>query len=159
LTGIVMFPSHDRVRYGGAVSKYYSVAEHSVYVSEFVPRNCARLALMHDAAEAYVGDMIRPLKYDDSSQLGAEFEKAERRVQRAIWERFGLLALEDRLAEVKKIDDLIIVDESRQLIANPEEFVPEDVEGIPNFHYGIGMEWYKAKRLFLDRFEELFPEE
>ena len=72
-------------RYGGHVDRFYSVAEHCVLMSQCVPEEHALWALLHDASEAYVGDMVRPLK----RQL-PEYEAAEGRVIAAIVERVGL---------------------------------------------------------------------
>ncbi|MDI1288693.1 MAG: hypothetical protein PSX37_01920 [bacterium] len=49
-------------RYGGHTSQHYSVAEHCVLMSLAVAPEHALFALLHDATEAYVGDMVRPLK-------------------------------------------------------------------------------------------------
>jgi hypothetical protein len=49
-------------RYGGHSSRFYSVAEHCVLMSHAVAPEHALWALLHDATEAYLGDMIRPLK-------------------------------------------------------------------------------------------------
>lgn len=49
-------------RFNGHIRRFYSVAQHSVVVSHLVEPELARAALMHDATEAYMGDMTAPLK-------------------------------------------------------------------------------------------------
>lgn len=49
-------------RFGGHIPRHYSVAEHSLLVAELVPDEYKLAALLHDASEAYVGDMVAPLK-------------------------------------------------------------------------------------------------
>lgn len=75
---------------------HYSVAQHSIIVSRLVlgstvvGMSCTmlrRIALMHDAAEAYLGDVCKPLK-----RLLPDYRAIEDRVQRAIFKRFGLPA-------------------------------------------------------------------
>ena len=90
-------------RFGGHCSRFYSVAQHSVCVSALVERtrpDLALHALLHDAAEAYVGDVIRPIKptlrvrrfsSPPLTFVGAEqFVDAERRVEAAILDAFDL---------------------------------------------------------------------
>jgi hypothetical protein len=62
------------------------VAEHSIHVASLVPPEFALEGLMHDAAEAYIGDVTRPLK-----ALLPEYRAIEERIERAIAERFGLI--------------------------------------------------------------------
>jgi uncharacterized protein len=71
-------------RFAGQCKAFYSVAEHSVLVSKVVPE-AGLAALLHDAAEAFVGDMTRPLK-----QLLPEFAKIEKKIERAIFQRFEI---------------------------------------------------------------------
>lgn len=107
-------------RYGGAVSKFYSVAEHSVLLAKYVlekkpgDTQLALQALLHDAAEAYICDIPRPLKRCAGMAGYAEIEMA---VEEAIQAHFGLqypgkgpdLFLHD-------IDERIMVDEAQALL-------------------------------------------
>jgi hypothetical protein len=72
-------------RYNGHIDRFYSVAEHCVLLSHAVPEKFALDALLHDATEAYVGDMIRPLK-----RTMNEYQMVERYVMNAIAERFDI---------------------------------------------------------------------
>lgn len=80
-------------RYNGHCFGYLSVARHSIWVSGLVEtwtddRHLALHGLLHDAAEAYLGDMPRPLKH---SATMAGFRVADERADRAIAGAFGLL--------------------------------------------------------------------
>ena len=83
----------NQCRFGGHCRVFYSVAQHSVIVSRLVEERGGDVedvfaALMHDAAEAYLGDMPHPLKH--RSALGAAFKQAEEHLERAIRDRFGI---------------------------------------------------------------------
>jgi 5'-nucleotidase len=51
-------------RWAGHVPHFYSVALHSIHVSRMVDSGQALAALLHDASEAYLGDMAKPVKLD-----------------------------------------------------------------------------------------------
>ena len=73
-------------RYNGHVEGFLSVARHSLWVAEHLEHHGPAIALaglMHDAAEAYLGDMIRPLK---RGPLGAQYREVEARIEAAIAE-------------------------------------------------------------------------
>ena len=74
-------------RYSGQCSRFYSVAEHSVYVASLVPDAWKLAALLHDAPEAYLGDLARPIKQQDTN---AEYRATEARAVQAIRRRFWL---------------------------------------------------------------------
>lgn len=72
-------------RFTGHVEKFMSVAHHSVIVSNLVDPEFAFDGLMHDATEAYVNDLSRPLK-----NLLPEYKVVEERFALAIAEKFGV---------------------------------------------------------------------
>lgn len=87
-------------RFNGHGSEFYSVAQHSVSVALFSPPHFARWGLLHDATEAYVNDLPRPLKYREDM---VPYRLLEKRVSRAIAERFNLSPL-DEPEEVREAD-------------------------------------------------------
>lgn len=72
-------------RFCGHTRVPYSVAQHSVWVASRVPREVALEGLLHDASEAYLADVAKPVKY-----LIPEFMEAEHRLERCIAKRFHL---------------------------------------------------------------------
>ena len=72
-------------RFTGHTQRFYSVAEHSVICSHMVPPEDAMAALMHDASEAFIGDVSTPLK-----SLLPDYKSLEHRVEQAVWSRLGL---------------------------------------------------------------------
>lgn len=95
-------------RYNGHTRHFFSVAQHSAEMAQwFMGKRdlpLAREALLHDAAEAYVGDVIRPLK-----KYLTGFADIEHGVETVVRQRFGLA---DALpAAVKQADTRILVDE------------------------------------------------
>lgn len=99
-------------RFGGHSSCFYSVAEHSVIVSEHVTPQNKMAALLHDATEAYLGDMIRPLK-----RCMSEYRAAEDRLHAVIFERFGLPSV--LAAEIKMADNRLLLNE-KAILTGPE---------------------------------------
>ncbi|MBZ0268685.1 phosphohydrolase [bacterium] len=101
-----------QTRYGGHCLRFYSVAEHSVHVASRVPDDLRLAALLHDASEAYLIDVPRPVKHSL-----AEYRGIEDRVMRAVFERFGIeFPLPDA---IKAVDDRILLDELQQNMAAP----------------------------------------
>ena len=98
-------------RFTGHTRTFYSVAQHSVFVSRIVPPEFALEALMHDAHEAYVADVAAPLK-----SLIPDYRRMERRVATAVRQAF-LLPIE--LSEVVCRADLVaLATERRDLMPN-----------------------------------------
>lgn len=118
----------------GQVKHFLSVGQHCI--------NCAKEAegrgysdrvilacLLHDGAEAYVSDIIRPVKV-----LLENFDEIENRFQEAIYEHFGLgdLTAEEREL-VHLIDDAMLWNEAKELFAHVDELEPPLLSTIPNF--------------------------
>lgn len=99
-------------RYGGHCKRFYSVAEHCVLMAHTAPDGLHLAALMHDASEAYLSDVIRPIKRH--LQQYVEIEAA---LERVITRRFCLKW--PMPAEVKELDERIIADEQAQVMAPP----------------------------------------
>jgi len=74
-------------RFNGHCRSFYSVADHSVRVSEACDPDDALWGLLHDASEAYLGDMVAPIK--KLAEL-ADYRELHFRVQSAVLARFGL---------------------------------------------------------------------
>lgn len=72
-------------RFNGATKVPYSVASHCVWVSRVVPQHCALSGLLHDASEAYIGDIIAPLK-----PLLRDYNYIEERFDNAVGRKFGV---------------------------------------------------------------------
>lgn len=93
-------------RFGGHSREFYSVAQHSVLVSLMAPIELRGPALLHDATEAYLGDVIKPLK----EILGDVYTQLEHAFEEAIVKRFYWLYPDgvDYKAEIKKYDILAL---------------------------------------------------
>jgi hypothetical protein len=100
-------------RFTGHVRRFYSIAEHSVRGSHLVPAKDALWFLLHDASEAYMNDINRPLKH--FTGIGSEYLPVEAAVMRAICQKFRLP--EDEPPNVKKIDNAMLFAEKEQLLA------------------------------------------
>ena len=121
-------------RFTGHTRKHYSVAQHSHLVAVIASRagdypGIMRQALMHDATEAYIGDLPTPLK-----RLLPEYREIERKVWLAIAERFALPVIMHEV--VKAADMRALVTERRDFLgkspqpwaANIEAIAPCDFE-------------------------------
>jgi hypothetical protein len=107
-------------RFGGQVHEFYSVAQHSLLVSEEVARQGGSTrevfhALLHDASEAYIHDITWPLKHCDEM---AGYRDIEKRVEAAIAVRYGL---DDNMPEIVKLaDNSLLATEKRDIVDRGE---------------------------------------
>lgn len=134
-------------RYAGHVTRFYSVAEHSVHVSRAVPEQDALWGLLHDASEAYLVDIPRPIK-----RFMAQYHEWEAQLMAVICERFGLPV--EMPASVKEVDNRMLATERAVLHWPCEKEWDMTGPALPNVTIEC---WYPAagKKLFLDRFWEL----
>lgn len=130
-------------RFGGLIMKFYSVAQHSVYVSQLVGREFALQGLLHDSSEGLgLVDLISQVKH---SGLLPGYIKLEKKMMDAVYTRFNLSIEEPE--EVKIVDKLVL----RQ-----EQFCLRNQGKDKPFTFHISP-WTpaKAEREFLKRFNEL----
>ncbi len=113
-------------RFGGHCSRFYSVAEHCVHVSFLVAPSFALAGLLHDASEAYLVDVPRPIK-----PFLNGYHQAEDRVLQAIFEHVGIHG-EIMWEQIKSADNAVLADEARHLMSLPPAKwqLPEEPAGI-----------------------------
>ncbi|NHB90777.1 HD family hydrolase [Photorhabdus cinerea] len=98
----------NECRFNGQIQNFYSVAQHSIYVSQLVPPEYALEGLLHDAAEAYCKDLPSPLK-----ALLPSYQVIERRIDAIIRLKFNLPVLTSDA--VKHADLVMLATERRDL--------------------------------------------
>ena len=147
-------------RYNGHCREFYSVAQHCCLVHDVCPAGLRWLGLMHDAAEAYLGDVVSPIKTDVSIH-GVPFRDIEDDVLAAILHRVGLgkRNLPRDMEKVKPYDIAILLYERQHLLPMKQEW------GIPHSKLSLQLiaEWpvlecwspAEAERVFLQRYKEL----
>jgi hypothetical protein len=112
-------------RFNGHVRKFYSVAEHCVLLSNAVSEENALWALLHDATEAYVGDMVRPLK-----KHMPEYIANEDKLMGVIAQRFGLKG--EIPPEVHWADSRILLTERDALMMpSKHKWAVDDLDPLP----------------------------
>jgi 5'-deoxynucleotidase YfbR-like HD superfamily hydrolase len=115
-------------RFTGHTNYFYSVGTHSILCAEQARKDnmSAKIqlyCLLHDATEAYVGDVSRPLK----KELGKIYTDMEDAIHKCVWEHFELpQPTEEEWRTVKHYDDFMLGNEAPQLMLNPDEF--QDIE-------------------------------
>jgi uncharacterized protein len=138
-------------RWTGHSIYHYSVAQHSYYCSFLVPEGYELEALLHDASEAYCGDLNRPLKH--FTPAGPAYRAQEAIVMNAIRLKFKLPLVESPF--VKEADDKMLYAERDQIVIAKHKW---------GCKWGSGKgakikisRWSpkKAEMMFLQRFKQL----
>ena len=135
------------VRFTGHAKQPYTVAQHSVFVSRLLHKRHALWGLMHDATEAYLGDVSRPLK-----SLLPEYRAIEEGLHRVIARKFGLPW--PMPSEVKHADNVALLTEKRDLLTVDHDWGMNGIE--PSLESVVNvLGCREAKELFESRFREL----
>lgn len=138
-------------RFSGHLPQFYSVAQHLVNTSRIVPREFAFTALMHDTAEAFTNDLPTPLKF-----ALPIFKELEVKIETAMGNRFGFQYPYPDAVKLADTQMLLLEKTYVKLDTNEWEYY-RDVE----FEHLLdtvdlkGWQPIRAKREFLERFEEL----
>jgi hypothetical protein len=141
LSHLCRFTGHTRV--------FYSVAEHCVRASYIVPAHLAMDALLHDASEAYLGDVSSPLK-----SLLPEYKAIERVLERRIATVFGITW--PMRPEVKHADLVMLATEKRDLMRQDSGAGWSCLDGIEPLAERLDPRTsMHAENLFLLRYSEL----
>lgn len=141
-------------RFTGHTRSFYSVAQHIVLVMD----HCARTttdpavlldALLHDATEAYLNDIARPVKYQPHLD---RYREAEAELNAVIRSRFFLPTEMSEL--VKEADDVLLAAEIRDLMPSPPPAWVAVAEGA-GVPVVAPLQPVAAKRLFMEAFIRL----
>lgn len=135
-------------RFNGATEYPYSVAQHSYIVSHIVGPQFALLALLHDAAEAFLGDIVHPVKQSISGFVG-DFERP---LLDVILTKYGVEADSDSLSCIDSADMQARATEFRDLFETPQK---QDALPEPLDYRIVPVDYRRAKTIFLNRFHYL----
>jgi uncharacterized protein len=102
-------------RFTGHIKYFYSVAQHSLLVASKCPPELALEGLLHDASEAYLVDLARPVKHQPELEA---YRDAEARLEQVIAAKFGL---KNHSMTVKCADNRALATEAVQLLPNLHE--------------------------------------
>jgi 5'-deoxynucleotidase YfbR-like HD superfamily hydrolase len=144
----------NQCRFTGHTRVFYSVAQHSTLVSELCPDKYRLWGLLHDATEAYLSDIARPIKRF-SGTFGEIYSEVEDNLMKAVIERFGLEYVLPMPDAVKEADNILLANEIRHLMADSPlyagwEDYPEIRTGALSYRSPV-----VAKQMFLNMFNEL----
>ncbi len=135
-------------RFMGHPKFFYSVAEHSFLVSYLVEPELKLAALLHDAAEAYMGDMARPWKL-----IFTDFAAVLEKIQREIFKRFGIDEGLVNSPDIEKADNIMLATERRELMKPIDGWVIK--ESPLYINPVVGYTPGAAKSLFMKEFGRL----
>lgn len=134
-------------RWTGNCREFFSIAQHSVMVSEIVPKEHALAGLLHDSIESVMGDCSTTLK-----SLLPLYKELEYNAEKELFKQFGIPFPMSK--EIKKADLILLATERRDLM--PHCGYWEMLDGVKPLSKVI-KPWTaaKSKKKFLERFMEL----
>lgn len=148
-------------RFSGGTDPFYSVAEHSVRVTRWVRQQLGsiedqRWALVHDASEAYLVDLPKPLKSDPA--FGRAFRRVEASIEKIVAEKFSLPGKIPSI--VHDGDKCLYAAEVRDLMPPSTQWkeweIGEELQALVPIHEIKPWGSAKSRRKFLIEFEKLF---
>lgn len=145
---VVALETSSKTYFAEGFGSHNSVAQHSVLVSYLCDSADALWGLLHDASEAYLVDVPRPLKRSGKFDAYLEFES---KMQAAVCKRFGLP--EQEPPSIKRADQAMLATEARDLMSPLHKDWVNLVEPYPFKIEALGPQY--AKNLFMKRFFEL----
>jgi 5'-deoxynucleotidase YfbR-like HD superfamily hydrolase len=134
-------------RFNGHSSVFMSVAQHSVMTSYICNFEDALHGLLHDASEAYLSDIPRPLKNSNEME---SYRKLESNLQKMIFERFGLNNEEPE--SVRKADNIMLSTEAHMFMKGPHQCYEIEKPLLFKFE---PLNPNEAELLFMKRFNQL----
>jgi len=139
-------------RFNGHVKNYmhYSVAQHSVIVSQNVPREFALAALMHDSSEAFICDVPSPLK-----RRLSQYSDIEGSVTDAIFAKYGI-GIAANHSEIVTSDMRALVTEVRDVLSEGQKKYFDKYGNFEPFRDTIEpISRREAAYMFMKRFQEI----
>jgi len=131
-------------RFGGHINRFYSVAQHSVMVSNLVPHHLALAALLHDASEAYLSDIVRPAK-----RMLPQYKDLELKFQGVIEQRFAVTFDHE---EIHIADNKALYAEAFHFYGDIDDW---GLDGFEHYATITPLHAEHARLMFMCRFSEL----
>jgi len=128
-------------RFTGACREFYSVGEHSIRVAKIVPDKLKVSALLHDATEAYMNDISRPVKYTH------KLEETEALIMEAIIKKYKITPYAPK---IKEADDILMATEARDLMPTTENWAKLSTPLVNTIKPGLSWEVELAFKLMLN---------
>lgn len=147
-------------RFGGHLNRRVSVAQHSIIVgsalhSDEFSKDVALQGLMHDAHEAYMGDLTSPfIRYLESKFDCFNIEEVEIPIKHAITERFGIDIVNIPHA-VERYDQAALRNEANSMFDRPIDNWTDRIEYKMDVDIRNELDVHEAKTIFVELFEHL----